>query len=99
MKLFALHDVKAKIWLPPTFQKSIADATRSFSTMVNDKDHPNMITQFPSDFRLYHLGEFDQDTGKMVLLDLPNDLGSALDFKAPDTQSQLPFEVKTQNAQ
>lgn len=97
MKLFALRDLKSNLFLTPNFQRSIADATRSFSSMVNDSSHPNMITQFPGDFRLYHLADFDSETGKLTVLDLPQDLGCALDFMAPDKQSVLPFMKQQSN--
>lgn len=88
MKLFAIKDHKSGIFLQPNFQKSIPDALRSWEIISNEGD--SMVSRFPNDFRLYHLGDFDEQTGEISILAHPSDLGSAADFKrAPD--APLPF--------
>lgn len=88
MKLFAARDMKAQIYLKPFVTLTLADALRSFEMIANEPG--NTISQFPNDFRLYHLGDFDSNTGVLTVLDEAPDLGSAADFKKrPENQPSL----------
>lgn len=85
MKLVSIRDMKAKAYLRPNFQTSIADAVRSWETIANEGD--SMISKFPNDFRLYHMANFDSESGHLEVLDPPVDLGSAFDFKRNNSPS------------
>lgn len=88
MKLVSIKDMKAQIFFKPNCVATLADALRSFELVANESD--NLISQFPNDFRLYHLADFDTSTGEVTPLD-PKDLGAAADFKRrPD--AVLPFQ-------
>lgn len=90
MKIISVKDMKAKLFLQPTFQRSVHDATRSFEVIVNEPD--NMISKFPDDFRLYQIGEFDQDSGVITETNPPLDLGAASEFKKrPPLQNAVPL--------
>lgn len=88
MKMFAVKDMKAQTYLQPHFQKSVADELRSWEIAANEGD--SMISRFPDDFRLYHLADFDYETGQLRVFEHPSDLGSAADFKRkPKEQMEL----------
>lgn len=91
MKLVSVKDMKAQVFLQPNFQKSIPDALRSWEIISNEGE--SLISKFPNDFRLFHLANFDVNTGELHILQHPEDLGSAADFqKKPPAQSTLPFQ-------
>jgi len=78
LKAFAIRDTKAEAFTrPPIFVLATGVAIRSFQEAVNNKD--NEIGQYPADFTLFEIGEFDQITGTLVprpggILDLGNGL-------------------------
>lgn len=76
MKLVSVFDIKAQSFSPPIAEHSIASAIRAFTTVVNEEKTP--YNQFPDDFRLMELGEFD--TGNGELKSGLKDLGLARDF-------------------
>lgn len=90
MKLFAVKDMKAQMFLEPRFQRSIADALRGWEVISNEGE--SMISRFPNDFRLYCLADFDSSTGRISIFDDPQDLGSAADFKRR-ADGPLPLEM------
>lgn len=85
MILVAVKDQKADVYLRPNFQSNLADALRSWETVANEGE--SMITKFPNDFRLHHLGDFDAASGVLTVLDSPRDLGSASDFSRKNPPS------------
>lgn len=91
MIICAVKDMKAQYFLQPTFQRSVADAIRSWQIVAND-DKDSMVGKFPHDYRLYHLGEFDTITGKISVFEDSRDLGSAADHRTPrSSEPTLPF--------
>lgn len=91
LNIFAAKDMKAGLFLQPNIQRSVSDALRSWEIVANEGE--SMISKFPHDYRLYHLAEFNDETGEIRVLTPPADLGSAGDVKRkPD--AQLPFDVK-----
>lgn len=79
MKITAVRDLKTDHFLRPQFQNSIPDALRGWEMIANDSD--SLISRFPADFGLYHLGDFDPQSGKITLLPVPSSLGVATEFK------------------
>lgn len=91
MKITAVKDLKADLFLTPSFQRSIADAIRSWEVVANEGD--SLVSRFPQDFVLYHLGDFDAETGRITLSENPTSLGSAYDFKKKP-QEALPLPMQ-----
>jgi len=73
-----VRDVKAEAYLPPLFVRSKGEAIRSFADEVNSKD--TMLGKHPSDFVLFYLGEYDEQTAKFDLASSPQSLGVGTDF-------------------
>lgn len=90
MKIFAVKDMKAQTFNRPNSANSIPDMVRSFEMAINDGE--SIMSRFPNDFRLFHLADFNIESGEILPLHTPTDLGSAADFvKVKPAQSSLPF--------
>lgn len=88
-QMFTVWDCKTEAFMQPFFMQARGAALRSFADTCNDKDHA--FNKHPADYTLFHLGSFDDGTGKLVLYDTPISLGVAQEFIEFDT----PREVKT----
>lgn len=80
MKLmaFSLFDVKAKAYCVPFFVHNVNLALRSFGDAVLDQS--TGISKHPEDFMLYRLGEYDDNSGKLLSLNEPEFVANAVDF-------------------
>lgn len=83
LQLISVRDSKGETFHPPRATKTIGEAERNFQHAVNEKVEGNFLNQYPEDFDLYHLGTFDDQTGKMKLFDSPRHLHKAISFKKP----------------
>lgn len=62
----AVYDSAAQVYSnPPLFVPSVAVATRSFTDEVRRVDPQNQLNKHPEDFVLFHLGEYDDETGEL----------------------------------
>lgn len=68
-EIFVVHDSKAAAFGSPFHAENAATALRSFRYAANDRN--TEIGKYPSDFSLYHLGNYDDHTAKYQLLDSP----------------------------
>lgn len=66
MIVFAIRDKKADVYGRPFFAVSSAVGIRSFSDEVNNDREDNQMHRHASDFSLYELGSYDDDTGLFV---------------------------------
>lgn len=58
---YSIRDNKTASYAKPFFAQNDILATRALHTAVND---PNIqLSMFPEDFDMYHVGEFDDQTG------------------------------------
>lgn len=80
-QLISIRDSKGEAFQPPRATKTIGEAERMFENAINTKQEGNFLNQYPEDFDLYHLGTFDDQTGKMKLFDSPRHLHKAVSFK------------------
>lgn len=69
LKVFSIRDAKAEVFNQPFFKKTHGEAERDFSALC--KDEKSMPSQFPEDFDLYFLGEYDDQNGLLLSLDTP----------------------------
>lgn len=63
IQIFAVYDLKASAYLPPFTLPTAQMAARTFGDCVNDPQHA--FGRHPHDYTLFHLGEFDDTTGKI----------------------------------
>jgi len=78
-KMFSIRDSKAEAYGNPVFLNSHGEAERSFQQLAQDPK--TTINQFPTDFDLYYLGDFDDISGKMELLPTPQHVIKAVQFQ------------------
>lgn len=89
LKAFSILDTKADTFNTPFFMKTTGEAVRAFADLANDNQ--SMINKHPDDFRLFYVGDFDQELGRLVPLEKAQPLGSAVEYKKPDQQVLIPF--------
>lgn len=80
MKLFvySIRDSAIEVFNSPFFARAPGEAERNFQRLCQD---PNSgISAHPHHFDLYHLGTYDDSTGKMDLLDSPRHEFKAVQF-------------------
>lgn len=64
MKIVATRDVVGNVFSQPQFVVSVGMAIRSFGDACqNTQDPTNILAKHPGDFELWHLGEYDDETG------------------------------------
>jgi len=76
LKAFSIRDQKAEAYNTPFFQKTHGEAERNFKTLVNDPK--STVHQFPEDYDLYYLGEYNDQNGQLVALDTPQHVVKAI---------------------
>jgi len=79
LKIYSIRDSKAEIYHPPFYQQTHGEAERSFSKL--DNDSKSMISDHPTDYDLYYLGEYDDQKGKIKSLDTPQHIIKAVELK------------------
>lgn len=83
MKVFCVYDSAAEAYALPFFQKSTGEAVRGFSTAA--KDPQSQLSKHPADFTLFEIGEYNELTGEISMLQAHKNLGKALEY----TQASL----------
>lgn len=79
-QVLAVRDTKTDAFGRPFFSPSVGSAIRSFSDHINSKEDSEMV-KHPEDFNLYHLAEFDDETGEFLCLPRPKQVAIAADLK------------------
>lgn len=88
LKVFGVRDGKAEAFLQPFFSGTAGSAIRAFDDAINGEKSP--IAVHPSDYTLYELGEFDDNSGSIVACSPLKLLGCGSDFvKRIDTRVSL----------
>lgn len=75
-KICTIYDGKAQAYLLPMYFQSLAQAERSFGDIVNDKEHP--IGCHPEDYTLWCIGEWDEQTGIIVVFDVKQSIAEGI---------------------
>jgi hypothetical protein len=82
-KLYAVFDKKAFAFQNFFFAKNDIEAIRSFQTAVNDPQ--TQLSQYSSDFELFHVANIDQESAK-IYSNIPASLGVASDYIRKSSQ-------------
>lgn len=69
LKIYSVRDSKGEVFNTPFFQKTHGEAERSFQHLC--KDEKSMVSQYPDDYDLWYLGEYDDSTGTIIPLSTP----------------------------
>lgn len=79
VKVYSVRDTKIGSYGTPFYAKGDIDAQRSFYVAVNDSQ--TQISNFPEDFELRFLGDFNPETGKFDLKEEPVFMVNAINLK------------------
>lgn len=71
LQVCAIRDVAVNAFNRPFFVQSLGLACRVFEDEVRRSSPDNPMTAHPADFALFHLGEFDEESGVFKCLDIP----------------------------
>lgn len=77
-KAFAVYDSKVKNYTKPLYHRNAAEAIRGFEQECNNPE--SQLNKFASDFTLFEIGEYDDETSILTPLPSPLSLGNALQF-------------------
>lgn len=97
MKLcvFAVYDSKVRMFAKPLSARTIEEGRRAFKHISTDKD--TEVCASPSDYTLFYIADFDQETGE--LQPLPNghvSMGTGLEAQAEwyheEAKRQMAFQ-------
>jgi hypothetical protein len=75
---YVIRDSKAQIYNTPFFKHTHGEAERDFTSLVNDSNTNNNVNKYPEDFDLYHVGRYDDQTGKFEALPTPEHIVKAV---------------------
>ncbi|AXH77586.1 MAG: nonstructural protein [Microviridae sp.] len=67
--VFSVFDKKAGVYCTPFVSHSVGTATRDFKQAVNDPN--SQVCKFASDYELFELGAWDEDTGRIDSVSSP----------------------------
>lgn len=79
LQVFSIFDEKGAIFSNPFYMAHRGLAIRAFSDLVADNN--SQVHKHPDDYKLYCLGEFDDNTGAFTCLPQPEFLQHGSDFK------------------
>lgn len=77
-KIYSIKDVKTEHFATPFMLHTKGEAIRAFSDETQNSDSP--FHKHPSDYVLYELGSFDDQSGGYILHKTPELIGMASDF-------------------
>jgi hypothetical protein len=78
LQVFTIYDSKIESYYKPFYALTKGEAIRSLTDELQQKD--SMIAKHPSDYTLFHLGEYDDSTAQFNSLNTPHSLGVATEF-------------------
>ena len=83
LKLVSIFDAKAAVFSAPIAFPTLGTAERSFADEVNNAN--SQYGKHPEDYTLFHIGDYDDATGKVDNLETPYSIGLALTYKVSAT--------------
>jgi len=82
LKMFCVYDSKVGAYLPPMFFRSNGEALRAFASAANDVKHD--FYRYASDYTLFEIGAFHDDSAVVNSLSTPKSLGLAIEYLSKD---------------
>lgn len=71
LQVCSIKDSASDLFGRPFYTQALGQATRSFRDEVNRKELNNDLNKHPDDFTLYHLGSFDDNSGRFTVYEEP----------------------------
>lgn len=85
MKMYTVYDRKGELMSPPFPAQNNGLAIRQFSMMCKapgNTERPNLLAEYPEDFALFYIGEYDEKSMKYTEEYPAVLLSSALDYQS-----------------
>lgn len=79
-KVFSVRDGKGQFYGPIFLKDQEGEAIRDLESAVNS-GNAGLLSQFPEDFDLFLIGEYDNHAGKLIPMESPKHLIKALHLK------------------
>lgn len=76
--VFSVYDAKADAFLPPFILPRAQMAQRVFGDCVNSRTH--QFHSHPEDYTLFHLGNFDDESGRLSPKETPTSMGLGIEY-------------------
>lgn len=77
LRIFTVYDAAVNAFMTPFFARSKGEAIRSFTQAVNDEK--SQFNANPSDYGLWYLGDFDDDSGSVTPPNAPEKVIQAIE--------------------
>jgi hypothetical protein len=90
-QLYSIYDSASESFSPPMVEKTKGAAVRRFENEVNNPQ--SMLNQHPSDYTLFHIGEWDNLKGRVIPLKTPVSCGLAIEFLKKDEDTPLQEKI------
>ncbi len=87
--VFGIYDRKSKYFKTVFHARSKGEAVRSFTSAINTSDHSE-ISDYPEDFDLMEVAEYDDKTAQYTNRKIPESMGNGSDYKKISKQMVLP---------
>jgi len=87
---YSLYDVKAQMYNLPFFAMNHGMARRSVSDLVSDMN--TTVGRHPSDFKLYFIGVYDDQTGDLAPLKIMEHVVDCVALVPPPASQLFNFE-------
>ena len=81
INVYSIYDIKAMVYNKPFNIANHALAIRGFADAVSQDK--SMLSEHPEDFQLFHLGTFNEHTGKYTNRLNPEPISNALEHAKP----------------
>jgi hypothetical protein len=81
--IVAVYDQASKSFGQPIFTPALGIALRSFTDEVNNNHEGNQMYNHPSDFTLFDIGMYDDNSAEFHIHPTPIKLITAMDAKTP----------------
>lgn len=79
VQVYSIYDIKSAVYQQPFFAHKHGQAMRMI--MEGIKQGEAMFAKYPEDFRLFAVGEWDDETGTMAELSQPDFVCELADLK------------------
>ncbi len=78
LKAFSIYDSKAEAYHAPFFLNTVGLAIRTFEELANDLK--TSIGKYPHDYTLFHIGDFNDQSGTLTAYSANVPIGGALEY-------------------
>jgi len=92
LQVFSVFDAKTMAYLTPVYMHTKGEMLRAMVDCYNLPDH--QFRRHPSDYTVFHLGEYDDQDASFNLLTPKLTLGTIEEICAPLTQKEITEKLK-----